>query len=99
MKTTGNLSCQKDKRGFYYGGDGGIRPPAGWPGRGFGAHPALHSLPLPSNRRSDAKTQDRHKACPVFLVETEGFEISYIVEITALQYKMSEFVSENFLFI
>ena len=33
----------------FFGGGGWIRPPAGGPGRGSGAPPAPHSLPLPSN--------------------------------------------------
>ena len=34
---------------FFHGGEGGIRPPPGGPGRGSAVLPVRHLLPLPSN--------------------------------------------------
>ena len=75
MITTRRLFYPVDKRAFLYGGEGGIRPPPGGPGRGSDAPPARHSLPLGFESTSyDAKRQPR-KCGTVFLVGEGGFEL------------------------
>ena len=49
------------RTGLSFGGEGGIRPPPGGPGRGSDVPPARHSLPLPSN----PSTWDEPKEKPV----------------------------------
>ena len=82
--------CLVDKFGIYHGRGRRLRPPAGGPGRGSGAPPAPHSLPLPSKPLILQKQTERLSDVRSVLAGEEGFEFAPVPKPQLNRYNPTE---------